>query len=98
MALHMAQSSSLPGPSVFDGRGGGLVPFKVQQPQPPAAAPLLPPPPVQQQQQQGPPSYQDPPPHAIYVEYHKFTEALLLAIRLGDPELIREDFNAPANP
>jgi 26S proteasome regulatory subunit N1 len=36
--------------------------------------------------------------HGIYVEYHKFTEALSLAIRLGDPELIREDFNAPANP
>ena len=36
--------------------------------------------------------------HAIYVEYHKFTEALSLAIRLGDSEMIREDFNAPANP
>jgi 26S proteasome regulatory subunit N1 len=36
--------------------------------------------------------------HAIYVEYHKFTEALSLAIRLGDPELIWEDFKAPANP
>ncbi|KAF8156930.1 armadillo-type protein [Crassisporium funariophilum] len=36
--------------------------------------------------------------HAIYVKHHKFTEALTLAIRLGDPELIRADFNAPANP
>jgi 26S proteasome regulatory subunit N1 len=36
--------------------------------------------------------------HAIYVQYHKFTEALSLAIRLGDPALIREDFNAPGNP
>ena len=36
--------------------------------------------------------------HAIYVQYHKFTEALSLAIRLGDPVLIREDFNAPGNP
>jgi len=36
--------------------------------------------------------------HAIYVKYSKFTEALSLAIRLGDPELIREDFQAPANP
>ena len=36
--------------------------------------------------------------HAIYVKYHKFTEAISLAIRLGDPELIREDFKAPANP
>jgi 26S proteasome regulatory subunit N1 len=35
--------------------------------------------------------------HAIYVQYHKFTEALSLAIaiRLGDPVLIQEDFNAP---
>ena len=30
IALHMAQSSLLPGPSVFDGRGGGLMPFDVQ--------------------------------------------------------------------
>ena len=36
--------------------------------------------------------------HTIYIQYHKFTEALSLAIRLGDPELIRGDFNAPANP
>ncbi|PFH48077.1 hypothetical protein AMATHDRAFT_66236 [Amanita thiersii Skay4041] len=36
--------------------------------------------------------------HTIYVQYHKFPEALALAIRLGDPELIREDFNAPGNP
>lgn len=36
--------------------------------------------------------------HAIYVKYHKFPEALSLAIRLGDPDLIRDDFSAPANP
>ena len=35
--------------------------------------------------------------HAIYIQYHKFTEALSLAIHLGDPELIQEDLNAPAN-
>ncbi|KAJ7755237.1 hypothetical protein B0H16DRAFT_1722445 [Mycena metata] len=36
--------------------------------------------------------------HTIYVEHHKFPEALALAIRLGDPELIRKDFDAPGNP
>ncbi|PPQ66966.1 hypothetical protein CVT26_009997 [Gymnopilus dilepis] len=36
--------------------------------------------------------------HSIYVQHHKFPEALTLAIRLGDPDLVREDFNAPANP
>ncbi|KAF8999058.1 armadillo-type protein [Cyathus striatus] len=36
--------------------------------------------------------------HTIYVQHHKFPEALALAIRLGDPDLIREDFNAPGNP
>ncbi|KAH9477972.1 26S proteasome regulatory subunit rpn-1 [Psilocybe cubensis] len=36
--------------------------------------------------------------HAIYVKHHKFPEALSLSIRLGDPDLVREDFNAPANP
>jgi len=36
--------------------------------------------------------------HAIYVKHHKFPEALSLAIRLGDSDLIRDDFNAPANP
>ncbi|KAJ7812664.1 hypothetical protein B0H14DRAFT_1453511 [Mycena olivaceomarginata] len=35
--------------------------------------------------------------HKIYVQHRKFPEALALAIRLGDPELIREDFNAPGN-
>ena len=35
--------------------------------------------------------------HAIHVQYHKFTEALSLAIRLGDPELIWGDFSAPAD-
>ncbi|KAJ7275052.1 armadillo-type protein [Mycena rebaudengoi] len=36
--------------------------------------------------------------HTIYAQHHKFPEALALAIRLGDPALIREDFNAPGNP
>ncbi|KAJ7512053.1 armadillo-type protein [Mycena galericulata] len=36
--------------------------------------------------------------HSIYVQHRKFPEALALAIRLGDPALIREDFNAPGNP
>ncbi|KAJ7136028.1 armadillo-type protein [Mycena epipterygia] len=36
--------------------------------------------------------------HTIYVQHHKFPEALALAIRLGEPDLIREDFNAPGNP
>ncbi|KZT70492.1 26S proteasome regulatory complex, non-ATPase subcomplex, Rpn1 subunit [Daedalea quercina L-15889] len=36
--------------------------------------------------------------HSIYRQQHKFPQALSLSIRLGDPELIRKDFNAPANP
>ena len=36
--------------------------------------------------------------HQIYIKYLRLPEALSLAIRLGDRELIREDFNAPANP
>jgi 26S proteasome regulatory subunit N1 len=32
------------------------------------------------------------------VEHSKFPEALGLSIRLGDPDLIRQDFNAPGNP
>lgn len=36
--------------------------------------------------------------HTIYVQHHKFPEALAIAIRLGDPDLVREDFNAPGNP
>ncbi|KAJ6631146.1 armadillo-type protein [Mycena sp. CBHHK59/15] len=36
--------------------------------------------------------------HTIYVQHRKFPEALALAIRLGDMDLIREDFNAPGNP
>lgn len=36
--------------------------------------------------------------HTIYVQHHKFPEALALAVRLGDPDLVREDFNAPGNP
>ncbi|KAG6857037.1 hypothetical protein H0H87_010391 [Tephrocybe sp. NHM501043] len=36
--------------------------------------------------------------HTIYVQHQKFPEALALAIRLGNPQLIREDFNAPGNP
>jgi 26S proteasome regulatory subunit N1 len=36
--------------------------------------------------------------HALYVKYAKFPEALALAIRLYNPNLIKADFNAPANP
>jgi 26S proteasome regulatory subunit N1 len=36
--------------------------------------------------------------HDIFMQYHKFPEALGLAIRLGDKELIRQDFNVPTNP
>ncbi|KAJ7454024.1 hypothetical protein B0H11DRAFT_2325546 [Mycena galericulata] len=36
--------------------------------------------------------------HSIYAQHRKFPEALALAIRLGDPALIREDFNTPGNP
>jgi 26S proteasome regulatory subunit N1 len=36
--------------------------------------------------------------HAIYVQHSKFPEGLGLFMRLGDPDLIRQDFNAPGNP
>jgi 26S proteasome regulatory subunit N1 len=36
--------------------------------------------------------------HSIYVQHHRFPEALALAIRLGNPDLIREDFNEAGNP
>ncbi|KAH9896953.1 26S proteasome regulatory complex non-ATPase subcomplex Rpn1 subunit [Cubamyces lactineus] len=36
--------------------------------------------------------------HSIYAKHNKFPQALSLSIRLGDPALIRRDFNAPANP
>lgn len=36
--------------------------------------------------------------HNIYAKHNKFPQALSLSIRLGDPDLIRRDFNAPANP
>jgi 26S proteasome regulatory subunit N1 len=36
--------------------------------------------------------------HQIYIQYDRLPEALGLAIRLGDRDLIREDFKAPANP
>jgi 26S proteasome regulatory subunit N1 len=36
--------------------------------------------------------------HEIYIQHNRLPEALALAIRLGDPALIREDFNAPVNP
>ncbi|KAH7907570.1 26S proteasome regulatory complex non-ATPase subcomplex Rpn1 subunit [Hygrophoropsis aurantiaca] len=36
--------------------------------------------------------------HAIYLRFSKFPEALSVAIRLNDPELIRQDFNASGNP
>ncbi|KAI0746883.1 armadillo-type protein [Daedaleopsis nitida] len=36
--------------------------------------------------------------HSIYAKNNKFPQALSLSIRLGDQELIRSDFNTPANP
>jgi hypothetical protein len=36
--------------------------------------------------------------HKIYLRFSKFPEALGVAIRLNDPNLIREDFNASGNP
>jgi 26S proteasome regulatory subunit N1 len=35
--------------------------------------------------------------HDIYIQQHRYPEALALAIRLSDPELIATDFRAPAN-
>lgn len=36
--------------------------------------------------------------HKVYLRFSKFPEALSIAIRLNDAELIREDFNASGNP
>ena len=36
--------------------------------------------------------------HRIYEKYQRFPEALSLAIRLNDSELIHRDFHAPGNP
>ncbi|KAH7926237.1 26S proteasome regulatory complex, non-ATPase subcomplex, Rpn1 subunit [Leucogyrophana mollusca] len=36
--------------------------------------------------------------HKIYLQFSKFPEALSMAIRLNDPELIRQDFDASGNP
>ena len=36
--------------------------------------------------------------HDVYAKFSKYPEALALSIRMGDPELIAEDFHAPANP
>ncbi|KAI0293986.1 26S proteasome regulatory complex non-ATPase subcomplex Rpn1 subunit [Russula brevipes] len=36
--------------------------------------------------------------HMIYEKHQRFPEALSLAIRLNDSELIRKDFHAPGNP
>ncbi|THH19622.1 hypothetical protein EW146_g1580 [Bondarzewia mesenterica] len=36
--------------------------------------------------------------HRIYEQHQKFPQALALAIRLNDIELIRKDFNTPGNP
>jgi 26S proteasome regulatory subunit N1 len=36
--------------------------------------------------------------HDIFMQYDKFPGALGLAIRSGDKELLRQDFNAGANP
>ncbi|KAG6331642.1 hypothetical protein ID866_7447 [Astraeus odoratus] len=36
--------------------------------------------------------------HKVYLQFSKFPEALSIAIRLNDANLIREDFNASGNP
>ncbi|KAF8551426.1 26S proteasome regulatory complex, non-ATPase subcomplex, Rpn1 subunit [Imleria badia] len=36
--------------------------------------------------------------HSIYLQFSKFPEALSVAVRLNDAELIRQDFNASGNP
>ncbi|THH01280.1 hypothetical protein EW026_g1377 [Hermanssonia centrifuga] len=36
--------------------------------------------------------------HAIYAKHMKLPEAMTIAIRLGDQELVKEDFHAPRNP
>ncbi|KDN45708.1 hypothetical protein RSAG8_04792, partial [Rhizoctonia solani AG-8 WAC10335] len=36
--------------------------------------------------------------HEIYISNSKYPEALALAIRIGEPQLIMKDFQAPANP
>lgn len=36
--------------------------------------------------------------HDIYIKHHKVPDALAIAIRLGDPELVEKDFRSPANP
>ncbi|KAG8216544.1 armadillo-type protein [Butyriboletus roseoflavus] len=36
--------------------------------------------------------------HNIYLQFSKFPEALSVAVRLNDAELIRQDFNASGNP
>jgi len=36
--------------------------------------------------------------HEIYIKFQKIPDALAIAIRLGDQELIERDFRAPANP
>lgn len=36
--------------------------------------------------------------HEIYAKNSRYSEALTLAIRLGDKDLIRQDFEAPQNP
>ncbi|CED83561.1 26s proteasome regulatory complex non-atpase subcomplex rpn1 subunit [Phaffia rhodozyma] len=35
--------------------------------------------------------------HAIYAKHSRYSEAMTLAIRIGDKDLVREAFNAPAN-
>ncbi|KAI0088858.1 armadillo-type protein [Irpex rosettiformis] len=36
--------------------------------------------------------------HAIYLKHQKYPEAIAIAIRLNDQELIHQDFHEPANP
>ncbi|KAJ3782807.1 armadillo-type protein [Lentinula aff. detonsa] len=36
--------------------------------------------------------------HKIYTQFQKFPEAIAIAIRLGDRDMVRDDFNAAGNP
>lgn len=36
--------------------------------------------------------------HEIYRKHHRYYEALVVALRIADPELVRADFTAPSNP
>lgn len=36
--------------------------------------------------------------HELYVQHQKFPEAMAVALRLGDPDLVFQDFQNPGNP